>query len=296
MHTEAIQERTEAALARARPESWPEDYPAGLRQRLERRLAAIPLEGALWLSKARLDGLARCEGSFEAEVNGERGPFEYGFRAAVGAVAHGGIQADVASERSMDARSLIDYSLRTQLADTRFLAHWSALEELERRQILAEATRELALFREMFPPFERRAQPLSELPLKVRLLEGRITLSGRPDLVLGRPPSIVIDFKTGDPRPEHVEDGRFYALLLTLMLRRPAALAATAYLDSLELQPEEIEPRVLERAADRVVEATRVAAGFRTGRSPRLRPGPYCSWCPRAETCPANLDRESAVG
>ena len=42
---------------------------------------------------------------------------------------------------------------------------------------------------EMLAPFDRREQPLSELPLKVRLLEGRLTLVGRPDLVLGRPPN-----------------------------------------------------------------------------------------------------------
>ena len=291
----AIQERTEEVLFRARPVSFPEGYAADLRERLERRMTRIRFEGTLLLSKSRLDSLARCEGSFEAELNGERGPFEYSFKAAVGAVAHGAMQVDVASERSLDPRSLVEYSIATQLGDDRFLAHWTPLEEVERHQILAEAARELALFREMFAPFERRAQPLSELPLKVRLLDGRVTLSGRPDLVLGRPPSIVIDFKTGDPRPEHVEDGRFYALLLTLMFGRPAALSATAYLDSLELQPETVEPYVLERAADRVVEAVEAAARFACGRSPALRPGPYCSWCPRAETCTANIDRESAV-
>src|SRR5205823_383963 len=151
------------------------------------------------------------------------------------------------------------------LEEPTLLEHWVGLAEVERQEILAEAARQLALFREMFPPFERASQPLSELPLKVRLAEGRVVLLGKPDLVIGRPPSVAVDLKTGDPRPEHVEDGRFYALLLTLMFGRPAALSATAYLDSLELQPEEVEPRVLERAADRVVEAATLAASLASG-------------------------------
>ncbi|MFN2544352.1 MAG: PD-(D/E)XK nuclease family protein [Actinomycetota bacterium] len=269
---------------------------ADLRDRLEHRLAAFPLDGAFWLSKSRLDDLARCQGWYAADLAGERGPFVYGFKVAVGAVVHRAVQADVASERSLDARTLVDHAVSKQLGDRQLAEHWSGLAEVERHEILAEATRQFAMFREMFAPFERGAQPLSELKLKLQLLGGRITLFGRPDLVLGRPPSIVVDFKTGDPHPEHVEDGRFYALLLTLMFGRPAALTATAYLDSLELQPEEIEPHVLERAADRVVEAVRAASLLLGGRAPEtLTPGPYCRWCPRSETCPANLDREDVL-
>jgi CRISPR/Cas system-associated exonuclease Cas4 (RecB family) len=146
----------------------------------------------------------------------------------------------------------------------------------------------VVLFREMFPPFERGWQPLSELSLKVRLLGGRVVLLGRPDLVLGRPPSIPIDLKTGDPRAEHAEDARYYALLMTLMFSRVASLAATAYLDSLELQAEEVDPATLERAADRVVEAAASASELLRDRPPALTPGPYCRWCPRAQTCPAS--------
>src|SRR5205085_10491787 len=104
-----------------------------------------------------------------------------------------------------------------------------------------------------------------------------------------RPPNLPIDLKTGDPRPEHAEDGRFYALVMTLMFRRPPARVATAYLDSLELAPEEVEPRMLGRAADRVVEAASAASELYRGRVPVLTPGRYCAWCPRSQTCPVAL-------
>jgi hypothetical protein len=289
MQLGTVHARTQTVLTRT--SSVAPGYVADLRADLEGRLMSLPLEAPLRLSKGWLNDLARCEGTFEADLARERGAFEYGFKAAVGTLAHRAIQADVASERSIDPRTLVEHALASRLSDEALLEHWVGLAEVEQHEILAEAARQLALFREMFPPFDRAFQPLSELPLKVSLAGGRVVLTGRPDLVLGRPPGVAIDIKTGDPRPEHVEDGRFYALLLTLMFRRPASLSATAYLDSLELQPEGVEPHMLERAADRVVEAATVAASLASGGRALLRPGPYCSWCPRAETCPSSLGR-----
>jgi hypothetical protein len=61
---------------------------------------------------------------------------------------------------------------------------------------------------------------------------------------------------------------------------------ATLYLDSGEWQAEDVDARVLERAADRVIEAIRAVAAADAGRPVALRPGPYCTWCPRAASCP----------
>ena len=59
--------------------------------------------------------------------------------------------------------------------------------------------------------------------LRADLAGGSLVLSGRVDLMLGPPdrdPSaasrLVIDLKSGDARPEYVEDLRFYALLMCL--------------------------------------------------------------------------------
>ena len=51
-------------------------------------------------------------------------------------------------------------------------------------------------------------------------------------------------------------------------------------LDSGEWQAEDVDGRVLERAADRVVEAIRASAVIDAGRRPELRPGPYCTRAP----------------
>jgi hypothetical protein len=87
---------------------------------------------------------------------------------------------------------------------------------------------------------------------------------------------------------------RFYALLLGLRFGIPPYRVATLYLDSGEWQAEDVDERVLNRAADRVIEAIRAAAASSAGRPAPLTPGPYCTWCPRSLTCPSSATRQPA--
>jgi hypothetical protein len=105
---------------------------------------------------------------------------------------------------------------------------------------------------------------------------------------------LAIDLKTGRAWPEHAEDMRFYALLLGLRFGIPPYRVATLYLDSGEWQAEDVDERVLERAANRVIEAIRGAAASEAGRRAALTPGPYCTWCPRSLTCPSSATRQPA--
>jgi hypothetical protein len=73
---------------------------------------------------------------------------------------------------------------------------------------------------------------------------------------------------------------RFYALLLALRFGVPPYRVATLYLDSGEWQAEDVDARVLERAADRVVEAERFRRR-RPGARSRFGP-PLLHMVPRA--------------
>ena len=283
-----VQRRTVEVLRRPQP-AFPAEFVEDFRVDLERRLAEIDPPERVVLAKGRLNLLARCEGSFAADLAGEREAFALRRDTTVGSIAHRAAQADVARRREAEPQELVGYALDRMLEDRALALFWADLAELERSELLAAAVRQLVLFREMFPPLDPSWQPLPELPMTVRLLDNRVILRGRPDLVLGIPPQLPIDLKTGEPRPEHAEDARFYALLMTLMFRRPPLRVATAYLDSLELAPEEVEPRMLARATDRVVEAAAAAAELENGREPVLTPGRYCAWCPRSQTCPVAL-------
>jgi len=283
-----VQRRTADVLARPSAEGqFADGFVEDLRSDIEARLADIDPPQDVWIRKSRLNMQGRCEGFFAADLAGEREAFTFRRDTTVGSIAHRAAQADIAGERTAEPQALVEYALSTLLEDRSLAVFWAELSEIERAELLAQSVRQLVLFREMFPPLDRTWQPLAELPVKARLLGGRVVLVGRPDLVLGRPPQLPIDLKTGDPRPEHAEDGRFYSLVMTFMFRRPPVRVATAYLDSLELAPEEVEPRMLQRAADRVVAAVGAAAELQAGREPVLTPGRYCTWCPRSQTCPA---------
>jgi hypothetical protein len=98
----------------------------------------------------------------------------------------------------------------------------------------------------------------------------------------------MIDFKTGEARPDHAEDMRFYALLMTLGFQLIPYRVATVFLESGEWQLEDVTEEVLQHAADRVIAAARTASALQGGRQAALTPGPWCSWCPRALDCPGS--------
>jgi hypothetical protein len=88
---------------------------------------------------------------------------------------------------------------------------------------------------------------------------------------------------------------RFYALVLALRFGVPPYRVATVYLESGEWQAEDVDAHVLEHAADRVIGAIRAVAAATAGRPLPLRAGPYCTWCPRAATCPSSSAPAPAV-
>jgi hypothetical protein len=270
---------------------------ARVRERLEgaarERDGAMPLR----LGKSSLNDLARCPGLFDAVRSGERGPFAFSARFAAGRLAHKAVELDVAGREERDVHGLVEEASVRLVEDDAFSLYWDGLDQLRRDEALMDAAKTLELFRSTFPPLRRMRRelaPSTEWHVRVELLGGTLLLAGTLDLVLGvsvdpaSPSRLAIDLKTGRAWPEHAEDMRFYALLLTLRFGVPPYRVATLYLDSGEWQAEDVDDRVLQRAADRVVEAVRAAAASDHGHAVLLRPGPYCTWCPRATSCPVS--------
>ncbi|HXF72948.1 MAG TPA: PD-(D/E)XK nuclease family protein [Actinomycetota bacterium] len=292
----AVQRRALERLVRAGSRTAPPDLAARLRARIERGLEGLELPEPLFLGKAALNDRDRCEGTFASRLAGEGPPFAHSRTTALGALLHRAIEVDVGARDEHDPHAVCLRSAERLLEDDpAFASYWRELDRLEQDELLAEAVRRLALFRGTFPPLRelrRELAPVSELPVRVELAGGALVLSGRIDLVLGRPEPgratrVAIDLKSGGAYPEYPEDMRFYALLLTLRFGVPPARVATVFLESGEWQAEDVGDLVLEHAADRVVAAARTAASLAAGAPPALRPGPYCGWCPRAAGCPA---------
>jgi len=275
------------------------DLAQRLRERIEETVRAFEFREPLWLGKSLLNDHGRCPGLFEAVRAGERAPFAFSPRFAAGRLMHKAVELEVAGREDRDPHELVDEAVERLEEDQAFRVYWEGLEGLRRDETLMEAAKTLELFRSTLPPLRRMRRELSpstEWFVKAEILGGALVLSGSLDLVLGsgspsephRATRLAIDLKTGRAWPEHAEDMRFYALLLTLRFGVPPYRVATLYLDSGEWQAEDVDERVLERAAERVVEAVRTAAATDAGRPPELRPGPYCTWCPRAATCPSS--------
>ena len=279
--------------------SFPGDLVQGLRDRIEEAVRAVEPTEPLWLGKSMLNDLSRCPGLFEAVRAGERAPFAFSARFAAGRLAHKAVELEVAGREERDTHDLVEQASERMLEDDGFRIYWDGLDGIRRDETLMDAAKTLELFRSTMPPLRRMRRELSpstEWSVRAELLGGSLVLSGTPDLVLGassslepaRATRLAIDLKTGRAWPEHAEDMRFYALVLALRFGVPPYRVATVYLDSGEWQSEDVERQMLEHAADRVIEAVRAVSATHSGRPPVLRPGPYCTWCPRAMTCPSS--------
>ncbi len=278
--------------------TFPADVGQRLRDRIESAVRGLDVAEPLWLGKERLNDHARCEGKFLSQISGEAPPFEHSAKSATGILLHKAIEVEVGGHAGLVPHEIaLHAAARAADREERFSEYWRNLDRVEQDEILAEVVRQVTLFQATFPPLRelrRVLGPISELRVKAELLDGALILSGQIDLTLGLPDRLepnratrlAIDLKSGTAWPEHPEDMRFYALLLTLRFGVPPYRAASLFLESGEWQAEDVTDETLGRAADRVIAAARAAAALNNGREPELRPGHYCAWCPRARVCP----------
>ncbi|HYU57153.1 MAG TPA: PD-(D/E)XK nuclease family protein [Actinomycetota bacterium] len=271
-----------------------EDLAGRLRAEVEGGVAALSFpDPPVWLGKHRLNDHGRCEGLFVAGLLGEGAAFEHRPQTAAGSLAHKAIELDVPRGRADPTPALVERAAaRLAEGDTGFAAFWEGLDPLEASEISQMAVRLAEQFRASFPPLQTSWTPVTEL--SVRQEFGPVIVSGRMDLVLGaqdrevpmRARRIALDLKSGRAWPEFPEDMRLYALLMTLRFGVPPFRVASVFLDSGEWQAEDVTEDTLFHAAGRVVRAAEAAAALLAGGEPDLRPGSWCSWCPRAPSCP----------
>ena len=233
------------------------------------------------------------------QARGQGPAFAHSRATALGVVQHRAIEVVVGAREALephDAASIA--ATRTADREERFAEYWRQLATAEQDDLLMEVARRTALFEGSFPPLRdlrRELAPMVELPMKAELLGGSLVVSGKVDLVVGRPDRmqpmraqrLLIDLKTGGAYPEHAEDNRAYALLHTLRFGVPPYRVASFFLEGGTWQVEDVHEELLFHAADRVIAAARSAASLRAGREPTLTPGRWCTWCPRLDVCPS---------
>lgn len=283
------------AWGRPRPDVAPD-----LADDLQRRLAdgldgvAGPDDERIWLSKSGLRALA-CDGRW---LDQQEGVFAPSVPMLAGTLTHRAAELDTASGRTFDLEEVLDRAEREvgSHPTSRDADLLNRLDGLERADLRATCRDRLVEWRLLWPLLDR-VEVSFEHRLRAQFADGRVVLSGRPDLVVrsprpraGRATDLVLDLKTG--RRNEVGDRadlRLYALLWTLKYRRPPFRWATFYLAEGRWDHEDFDPTLLRGAADRVVDAAHRVARLRQGVPEdelMLHPGSHCSFCGRRDTCP----------
>ena len=141
--------------------------------------------------------------------------------------------------------------------------------------------------------------PRLQSPAVVQLADGRVVCSGRLDVELGGVltphPGVVVEVKSGAPRPSHVEEVALYALLVGWRDGVAPALVARWYPNE-PVAAMPVDTGVLTSAALRLGDAVEQWAQLTVGRRPEESPGPWCRWCPDAGRCPSAPSGGPPVG
>ncbi|MEX0868806.1 MAG: PD-(D/E)XK nuclease family protein [Nitriliruptoraceae bacterium] len=281
-------------------------FVASLRQHLEAEIgelqphvgevASSAPRGRVLITKSRLDRLA-CDGyALDAA------PFTFSRASMRGILTHAAIERDWRGGRSQAADALVaavwqDEASRRPGDPSSASAWMNAQPGDEAEALRAEIADLVASFREVWPNLHGAPVEASvERAFDVTLGGGTVALFGRPDIVLsshrddGRARTLVVDLKTGQPRPEHDRhELRFYALLVTLATGVPPFRWATYYVTEGRYDTEDLRTETLEVTARRIVDGVRQQLRI----TPRpaddeglvIRGGSWCRWCLRVDDC-----------
>jgi CRISPR/Cas system-associated exonuclease Cas4 (RecB family) len=257
---------------------------AELNDELASLAADLDPSDPLFVSKHALTTIHTCEAH---HVAGD-GEFTWSVPAARGIVAHRAIEVMVHYRGEPYPGDLVDESLARLINDDNGVGQFLAsMNEFDTADLRAFAVDKVSAFQESFPPLRAQWVPRTESKSRVDLHDGRIVLSGKTDLTLGRPGNkVIIDLKSGRVAAAHREDLRFYALLEAIKLGAAPRKLASYYLDSARTHPEDVSEGVLRAAVARTIDGVhRIAEVRRFGREPERRAGAQCRWCPLQADC-----------
>jgi CRISPR/Cas system-associated exonuclease Cas4 (RecB family) len=274
--------------------AWDPAIAADLRDELAEAtddLAGRIGKDTLWISKHGLSGLHGCETHHLTT----EGKFEWTVQNVRGTIAHKAIELSIHWDGEAPPLTLVREAVarvaNSDLSAGRFI---QGMADGDLAELRGECTDLVSKFAESFPKLKAEWYPVTESKSVHNLAEGKIVLSGKADLTLGKirgvePAKVIIDLKSGRRHKNHVDDLRFYALLETMKLGVPPRKVASYYLDEARAQVEEVTEGVLRAALARTIDGIYKAVELKEGRAPTVQPGPPCRWCPVSDDCAAGI-------
>lgn len=186
--------------------------------------------------------------------------------------------------------------------DLTLIAAWDGLNQDEQLEV-ADLCRAVATsLAGRWPALPANALPRLQEPVRIALARGRVVLSGRLDVVLGRPAAdragtTLIDVKSGRRRYEDTLDAAWYAVLETLRHGAAPFQSGNYYLRDGILEVEVVEPADLELAAARIADAAARIVRIAAGQAATMTPNGLCPWCPALDDCePGRRHAEERAG
>lgn len=267
------------------------------------KLAHSAYRRRILITKSKLSRLS-CDGWQNDPV-----PYTHNWNNVRGVLVHAVIAQDLRQRRQHDAMTVLRQVWRAHASDNpgdaTSLAAWLNEQSRDDAQVMAEQIcQQVAIHREVWPLIDDTHAVLhAERSVEYTLAGLPVALRGVPDLVVNSTTqdraarSVVIDWKTGLPRPETDRaDARFYALLCTLATGMPPKRWATFYIAEGRAEVEELRPDALFAAAAQcvatVTQLLRLAAvanGQHEADLFTLRGGSWCRFCARQPHCPSAL-------
>lgn len=264
------------------------------------RLAATSYGRRILITKGKMARLS-CDGYQHDPL-----PYTHNWNNVRGVLIHAVIAQDLREQRSRPILDVIRTVWRAHATDNpgdpSTLAAWLNQRSRDEAQTLAEQIGEqVEIHRKVWPLVEpQHATLVAERTIEYRLPELPVALRGVPDLVVHSTTndtaarSVVVDWKTGLPRPEHDRsDARFYALLLTLAHGKPPKRWATFYVAEGRAEVEAFRTDALFAAATQAVATVQqllrlamVADGNDESDIFTIRGGSWCRFCSRQTHCP----------
>lgn len=242
----------------------------------------------LWISKGTYSMFAACE-TYAISRRAER--FTWSEAAVLGTVADRAV-ANVLGSTTAPTEAVEAAITTLEAAGDDLARYLKNLGPSSRDLLVLQVGELLSRLVEVWPLYSRSIYD-HQVRLRVSLAGGAVVLSGVPDVVLGRlrEPSgqsraLVLDWKSGQVRPEHRVEQRFYALLVTLQAKRPPWRVATYYLAAQGALLDEVDEALLWETARAVTTIVRRIAATTAGDVPRRQGGPQCRWCGCRATCP----------
>jgi hypothetical protein len=242
------------------------------------------------LNKRGLGDVHSCEKYFVDGI----GPFEWNTANAKGTIVHKAVEVSINLRQPMPPADLVEEAVSRLANDSSktisdFLV---TLDEYGRAELIGMCTATYTRFTENFPPIKRTWIPQVESSIALSLAGGRVRVSGKLDIALGRPPDkVILDIKTGGRDFSHSDDLRLYALIDLLSIGHPPRKVASYYIEDSVIDQEDINEASLRSAARRLRDGLVRAIELKIGKvEPVLRPGNRCRWCLHNNDCQAGLD------